>query len=510
MKMATAAYFFQCSICIEDYTRPRKLPKCGHTFCEECILAYVNTLKDANSLSQGYPCPLCRGINATAADLKDPRQWVNKLEIDVDAVANLTASMKTGAEFCGSCLELGQFSKNQFYCLQCREMMCQSCSSIHKVCKMSRHHIIVNVDEILKIKQGRNLLVKLSEYTVCSDHIDRPIEYFCQDDDSLICAACSTDHHRNCKHLVKLCQIVSKSSNKNTSELLRKNIVKLATDVQRSIKDRNIAEIESENQIERVCAELQKVKTKLVKTIDGLHEKPNKNKSVIEDLSETHWDLNILLALMDLAVKFGHEDQIYILVHKIRKEFVILEEKIKELDDTVAEEISVPDSAQILKYMLGTKHADASAQTESQKLADIAIQAESYESVNDTVQTRDVMTGSREIQILPIEHMSTNDTATRRSTRVQLHTLTKHTARLQRRYSDREVEMRINKRPTRSYTNFSERQHENIMTDDEIRDDCRLCCCCLGVLFVVVSLCVSVFSSKPIIMHVLDYFNIQY
>ena len=249
MKMATPVYtedFFQCSICIEDYTRPRKLPKCGHTFCEECILAYVNKLKEADSLSQGYPCPLCRGINATAADLKDPRQWVNKLEIDVDAVAKLTTSMKTDAEFCGSCLVLRQFSKNQFYCLQCREMMCKSCSSIHQVSKMSRHHIIVNMD-ITRNKTGRNLLVKLSEYTVCSGHTDRPIEYFCQDDDAFICAACSTDHHRNCKQLVKLCHIVSKTSNKSKSQLLRKKIVNLRTDVQRSIRDRNIAEIERKN-----------------------------------------------------------------------------------------------------------------------------------------------------------------------------------------------------------------------------------------------------------------------
>lgn len=486
MKMATPVYtedFFQCSICIEDYTRPRKLPKCGHTFCEECILAYVNKLKEADSLSQGYPCPLCRGINATAADLKDPRQWVNKLEIDVDAVAKLTTSMKTDAEFCGSCLVLRQFSKIQFYCLQCREMMCKSCSSIHQVSKMSRHHIIVNMDEITRNKTGRNLLVKLSEDTVCSGHTDRPIEYFCQDDDALICAACSTDHHRNCKQLVKLCHIVSKTSNKSKSQLLRKKIVNLRTDVQRSIWDRNIAEIERKNQFERVCVELQKVQIKLVKTIDDLQEKSNKTQSVAEDLKEKHRDLDILLTLMDLAVKFGCENQTYISLHKIRKEFVILEEKIKELDNALVEKKSEPDSARILKYLLGIKNANASVQTDTHKTADTAIQTDSYEHVHEQIPVRNVMTENRRTRLQLVRRTSRNDTAISRQTQEQLlFDLLKNVEHIQQRHTDREMQMRRIKQLTPSYNNKDFKRHGNISTAPETTG----CCSCLVFLIVVV------------------------
>ena len=150
--MASAAHrptdeAFQCSICIEDYTRPRKLPICGHTFCEECLLAYVRKLKDTRKISGGFSCPLCRGTNATAKELKDSRKWINKLEIDVEFVAKLNASTKNDMEFCGPCLGMRQFSKIKLYCLECREMLCKGCSSIHQINKSSSQHRFINFDE---------------------------------------------------------------------------------------------------------------------------------------------------------------------------------------------------------------------------------------------------------------------------------------------------------------------------------------------------------------------------
>lgn len=128
--------FFQCSICIEDYTRPRKLPKCGHTFCEDCLVAYAKKLKDTKKNSQGFPCPLCRGINAAAMDLIDPGKWVEKLEINVDAVRRLTTKVTNGTQFCNPCLELQRFSNTGWFCFECRDMLCVPATTCTECAKL--------------------------------------------------------------------------------------------------------------------------------------------------------------------------------------------------------------------------------------------------------------------------------------------------------------------------------------------------------------------------------------
>lgn len=41
----------RCAICMDDYTEPKKLDKCGHVFCTGCIDQYFHAVKPQ--------CPCC-------------------------------------------------------------------------------------------------------------------------------------------------------------------------------------------------------------------------------------------------------------------------------------------------------------------------------------------------------------------------------------------------------------------------------------------------------------------
>lgn len=52
----------RCSYCLHEYDRqfvvPRKVPKCGHTFCEDCITCILTPENSNNSFEKEFTCPL--------------------------------------------------------------------------------------------------------------------------------------------------------------------------------------------------------------------------------------------------------------------------------------------------------------------------------------------------------------------------------------------------------------------------------------------------------------------
>ena len=51
--------FLQCPLCMDQFTSPKVLP-CQHTFCLNCLKAYV----EARSFYAMLPCPLCKELFA--------------------------------------------------------------------------------------------------------------------------------------------------------------------------------------------------------------------------------------------------------------------------------------------------------------------------------------------------------------------------------------------------------------------------------------------------------------
>ena len=104
-----------CSLCLEQFVNPRKLPDCGHCFCEACFITYMTKLNDNKELENKVKCPVCTMHNTIPEGI-DIKEWVMLLETDCVNGQRNGCKEQDG---CASCKSLGRESKSTVFCLDC-------------------------------------------------------------------------------------------------------------------------------------------------------------------------------------------------------------------------------------------------------------------------------------------------------------------------------------------------------------------------------------------------------
>ncbi|GFS21828.1 tripartite motif-containing protein 2 [Elysia marginata] len=130
--------FLICPLCLEQYKSPKVLP-CQHTFCLECIRAYIA----ARGLDCTLPCPLCKEMaripDNDPSKLKNNFMIVSLLQF-VEATAtkaesptdrnlgSLFGSDEASEDGCGAC---GEITSMTNFCQVCHLWLCNICTKAH-------------------------------------------------------------------------------------------------------------------------------------------------------------------------------------------------------------------------------------------------------------------------------------------------------------------------------------------------------------------------------------------
>ncbi|KAM5126216.1 E3 ubiquitin/ISG15 ligase TRIM25-like [Mantella aurantiaca] len=186
----------ECSVCLDIYTDPVTL-KCGHNFCRVCI----DPVLDTQGGSGGYSCPDCR------EEFQDrPTLQINrKLRNISDNFKSAEPCQEQSEVFCTHCVDSPVPAVR--FCLYCEVSMCDKHLRVHK---MSPEHILTDPTSSLESRK-------------CSVH-KKILGYYCTEDDTCICVACSlAGEHRG--HQV---QMLDEASGKK-KETLRNVLQKLVT-----------------------------------------------------------------------------------------------------------------------------------------------------------------------------------------------------------------------------------------------------------------------------------------
>ena len=127
--------FYHCSVCLDDMTeRNPRLLACHHSFCEECL----KKLEKRGNIE----CPSCRHVTPVTAN------DVSKLSKNFMLLAmkerekKLLASPKkvTLCQLCGR-------EAAEYKCLDCNELMCQTCNIKHsKALRFKNHSVVVKCE----------------------------------------------------------------------------------------------------------------------------------------------------------------------------------------------------------------------------------------------------------------------------------------------------------------------------------------------------------------------------
>ena len=185
-----------CCICTEAYTDPKALP-CIHTFCMKCI--QETGLKTNKGPGDEMPCPICRRLFKIPAEGFPglPRHFIIERLIQVSKI--ITRSEMSRA-LCSACLEKSEEQQGkdtpEAYrnCVECKRNLCEECCIEHAKNKLTRNHKVVPIAEY---KGEKNVTPTDLTPIICELHRQRVLDVYCADCESVVCAICFIEDHKN-------------------------------------------------------------------------------------------------------------------------------------------------------------------------------------------------------------------------------------------------------------------------------------------------------------------------
>jgi DNA-binding beta-propeller fold protein YncE len=175
-----------CSVCLEEYRRPRVLP-CLHVFCEACLEKLVGAQRD----KLRAPCPNCRkpaplpegGVSGLPSAF-----YIQHLFEVREALEKVRNPKKAQCDKCGE-------GEVQGFCRDCGQFICQLCLNTHRKWKELQGHEISSLD---KVQETASKMVTPKKVTkLCTKHPTEPIKIYCETCDELICRDCTVKAHRD-------------------------------------------------------------------------------------------------------------------------------------------------------------------------------------------------------------------------------------------------------------------------------------------------------------------------
>ena len=174
-----------CSVCLEEYSRPRVLP-CLHVFCEACLEKMVGAQRD----KRRAPCPNCRkpaplpegGVSSLPSAF-----YIHHLLEVREALEKVHNPEKAQCDKCGE-------GEVQGFCRDCGQFICQLCLDMHHKWKEFQNHEISSLDDVEET--ASKMVTPKKVTTLCTRHPTEPIKIYCETCDELICRDCTVKTHR--------------------------------------------------------------------------------------------------------------------------------------------------------------------------------------------------------------------------------------------------------------------------------------------------------------------------
>ena len=170
-----------CSVCQEEYSRPRVLP-CLHVFCESCL----EKLVDMRSIL----CPNCRrSASLLGSSVSSfPRAFYIQHLFEIREALEMAQNRKKA-----SCSKCGE-GEVQAFCADCGQFICSFCHDMHLKWKELQGH---QISSLFEVQEMASKMVTPRKVTVfCTKHSTEPMKLFCETCEEVICRDCTVKAHR--------------------------------------------------------------------------------------------------------------------------------------------------------------------------------------------------------------------------------------------------------------------------------------------------------------------------
>ena len=254
-----------CSLCLEQFVNPRKLPDCGHCFCETCLITYMTKLNDNKELENKLKCPVCTKYNIIPEEICI-KEWVMMLETDHVKGKRNGHEEQDG---CATCKSLGKESKPVVYCLDGCETLCHVCLKIHRILSVTEHHkcIVLGAEK----NSTRSQYSDLS----CDSHPNEAINYYCKDNDVFCCAVCRLTDHKMCNSVFTINEFVEAEGVKKKKKHMTELISQLSKYVETVVNKIESCATDYKRQIKEIARKFKEIRAKINQIVDSLEEALN-------------------------------------------------------------------------------------------------------------------------------------------------------------------------------------------------------------------------------------------
>ncbi|XP_028297448.1 E3 ubiquitin-protein ligase TRIM39-like isoform X1 [Gouania willdenowi] len=323
-------HHFLCSICLEVLTDP-VTTSCGHNFCKTCISTHWDT-------STTSRCPVCNQVFSTKPQLKVNimmREMVSQFRRESEKKA-----AAPGEVLCDVCT--GTKVKALKSCLDCVISYCETHLKPHLTASGLRRHQLVEPVENLETR-------------MCPKH-SKPLELFCQSDQTRVCLMCSVLEHRS-HQLVPLGEDLFEDKKVYLQQMIQKRREKLEA-IRESVRFRKEAADRGKAEgvemftalmelVERGLKELMKTMEEqqeaeeseaegLIKELEEEIFELMKRSSEVEQLS--HSEDHLLQHFCSLKAPPATKDWTEVMVHPSSYEGTVLR-AVTQLEDTLSDKM---------------------------------------------------------------------------------------------------------------------------------------------------------------------------
>ena len=331
-----------CSICFGDNKTPCVLPECGHRFCENCLLAYINNLHLTEEDYLDFNCPNCREQVSLPRPIDGNIQaWIKTLissECDTEMEVSIDFKEETDINTCASCKNANKTAVAEVHCIECQEKLCAGCSKIRHGTKLLAGHSIIDLQLISVVMTDNDRTVvtkKLLNSVKCDEHPDKIVTSFCRADDELCCDDCVIENHRHCDTITNLnSEAIAVETDVKVHDILE-HIKRIASKVELLKVYKNDNLVDTKHKSERITQKIGQIRTKLNVFLDTVEENVNSNakafvkecvidadteKTKLNDLSKSLEEYKSLIERTDML---GYPS----------KSFIVLKNLMPEIDD---------------------------------------------------------------------------------------------------------------------------------------------------------------------------------
>ncbi|XP_038649405.1 protein PML-like isoform X1 [Scyliorhinus canicula] len=206
----------ECGVCNKQLARPKLLP-CLHSICQDCLQ------KEWASQSSST-CPVCSApTNGDITNLQDN-------EFVANVLSKLQLRGRIGVELdirCSLCQVCGDDRSATSLCFECDRFLCIRCCHSHQLLMERYGHFVKTLDDLKMINSEDFVtLARNGKQTICPNHKEQHIRFFCKTCSMSICCNCLLLYHNSpehCYHDIKQEVVLKKEELKQMVDAIQEN-----------------------------------------------------------------------------------------------------------------------------------------------------------------------------------------------------------------------------------------------------------------------------------------------